>query len=52
MPPDLSEIEDRLRRILGTQVRIQTKGEKGSVEIEYYSRDELERILELLLTLE
>ena len=52
VPSALSEIENRLRRILGTQVRIQTKGDKGSVEIEYYSRDELERILELLLTLE
>lgn len=40
--------EERLKRILGTKVTIQRKDDKGRIEISYYSLDELERIMELL----
>lgn len=40
--------EDELRTILGTSVRIQQGKRKGKIEIEYYSRSDLERLVELL----
>jgi len=47
--PEVADLEDRLIRALGTKVRLQHKGKKGRIEIEYYSLDELDRLLELLL---
>ena len=49
--PDVARVEEELKEILGTKVIINNKGNKGSIEIEYYSADELERLLELLKTL-
>lgn len=46
--PDLERMEKELKEILGTKVRIKDKGKKGSLEIEYYSKEELERLLELI----
>lgn len=48
---ELKRIEAELKDALGTKVNIEQKGAKGRVEIEFYSRDELERIIELLKTL-
>lgn len=45
---DVQEAEDMLRRALGTQVRIEKKGKGGVIEIEFYTSDDLERILELM----
>jgi ParB family chromosome partitioning protein len=45
---DVREVEDTLRRLLGTQVRIQKKGAGGVIEVEFYSATDLERIIELL----
>lgn len=47
-PSEVREVEDTLRRILGTQVRIQKRGAGGAIEIEFYSAEDLERLLELL----
>jgi len=44
----LQSLQDSLRRHLGTKVRIQAKGKKGKIEIEYYSLEELERIIETI----
>lgn len=42
------DIEQKLKAIMGTKVAIRQKDkEKGKIEIEYYSDNELERILEL-----
>ena len=42
-----------MKKSLGTKVTIQSKdGEKGKIEIEYYSQDELDRITELLMNVE
>lgn len=49
--PHLTEVEGRLRLKLGTKVRLKHRGEGGSLEIEYYSNDDLERLLELLYTI-
>ena len=43
------DIEDKIRTILGTKVTLNhKKNNRGKIEIEYYSNEELERILELL----
>jgi len=47
--PHVRDVEDRLARSLGTKVRVTHRGGKGKIEIEYYSLDELERLLEILL---
>ncbi len=46
--PQIASLEDRLIRSLGTKVRIHHKGKKGRIEIEYYSLDELDRLLDIL----
>ena len=38
--------EDRLKLALGTRVRIERRGAGGTVEIEFGSEDELNRIYE------
>jgi ParB family chromosome partitioning protein len=45
----LSSLQDSLRQHLGTKVRIAPKGKRGKIEIEYYSHDDLERIIEAIL---
>ena len=41
-------LEEKMKSIMGTRVFIhRKKNNKGKIEIEYYSRDELERIIEL-----
>ena len=43
------EIEEKLKKSLGTKVEIKRKANNtGKIEIEYYSIDELERIVELM----
>ena len=41
-------MEEELQRTLGTRVRISPRGKGGHVAIEYYSSEDLERILGLL----
>ena len=50
-PPEVAAVEDELKDILGTRVNLKQKGKKGKLEIEYYSRDELERLLEMFKSL-
>ncbi len=44
--PDFKFVEDKLKNILGTKVKLQANNNKGKITIEYYSNDELERLLE------
>ncbi len=47
------DLEEQLKAILGTKVFINPKDEKkGKLEIEYYSQDELDRIIDLIRTVE
>lgn len=46
--PQLEFLTEQLKRLLKTMVRIKDRGGKGKVEIEYYSWDDLERILDLI----
>ena len=45
---NLAALEDRLRDALGTKVRIVRRGRGGTVEIEFYSHEDLDRILSVL----
>lgn len=46
---NLSSIQDRLRQILGTKVEIRPMHDgRGTITLEYYSADDLERLLEML----
>lgn len=46
----LRGLQDSLKRHLGTKVLIvEKKGEKGKIEVEYYSFEDLERIVETIL---
>lgn len=44
-----NQIEEKLRGLLGTQIKVKNAGEKGKIEIAYYSLDELERLTDILL---
>jgi ParB family chromosome partitioning protein len=50
-PEDLEQREllDDLRRCLSTKIRISRRGKGGKIEIEFYSPDELQRIVDLIL---
>ncbi len=44
----LAHLADSLSRRFGTKVQIKRRGKKGKLEIEFYSDDDLNRLLELL----
>lgn len=46
--PNLEFLEDKLRLALGTRANITQKGEKGTIVINYYSKEELNRLLDRL----
>lgn len=47
--PMLELYEGKMKDVLGTKVRIKNKkNNKGKIEIEYYSSDELERIIDMI----
>ena len=48
---DVIRVEEDLKEVLGTKVNLNQKGKKGKIEIEFYSREDLERLIELLKTL-
>ena len=45
----MGSLQDSLRRYLGTKVHITQDGKRGKIEIEYYSPEDLERIIEAIL---
>ena len=45
------DLEERMKHVMGTKVHVNHKPNgKGKIEIEYYSDTELERIFELLMS--
>ena len=46
--PDVLAAEQELSEALGTKVRINGTESRGKLELEYYSQDELERLMEIL----
>lgn len=49
--PALAEAESRLKQLLGTSVKIVPGLKRGRIEIEYYSDDDLDRLLDLFNTM-
>lgn len=47
--PNLSDVEDKLRRYLGTKVVIARQGDRGNIGIEFYDDEDLMRIIDLLV---
>ena len=47
---DIMSVEDELKSIFGTRVNITGTGKRGAIEIEYYSTEELNRLIDLLRT--
>lgn len=48
----LHDLEEKMKTVLGTKVAINQKdNKKGKIEIEYYSMDELDRIIDLINTI-
>ena len=45
--PYISRTENKLRETFGTRVKVRTKGDGGTIEIFYYTREDLDRLLEL-----
>ena len=49
----INDLEEKMKVILGTKVAINQKDDKkGKIEIEYYSMDELDRIMDLMRTIQ
>lgn len=46
--PYYKNIQDKLQYLFGTKVTLNDKKNKGRIEIEYYSQDDLQRILDIL----
>ena len=50
--PYMRQLEDELSEYVGSRVTINSKGKNGTVEIEYYNEDDLDRIIELLRSIQ
>jgi len=48
LPAEVQKLENRLRQRFGTQVRIHYTPKGGSIEIEFYSDEDLERIVDVM----
>jgi ParB family chromosome partitioning protein len=46
---NVRSLADMMREALGTKVRIRPRGESGTIEIEYYSEEDLDRICAYIL---
>ena len=47
--PNIAKVETQLKEIFGTKVSIQKKGQKGTITLEYYSDEELNRLIDMLI---
>ena len=46
--PYYKDVRDRLQNYFGTKVNLSSKKNKGKIEIEYYSEEDLQRILDII----
>ncbi|MCR1952969.1 MULTISPECIES: ParB/RepB/Spo0J family partition protein [unclassified Clostridium] len=46
--PYYKDVTEKLQNYFGTKVSISNKNDKGKIEIEYYSNEDLQRILEII----
>lgn len=47
--PNLTFLEEKLRKALGTRVAITQKGDKGTISINYFSKEELAKLIKMLI---
>lgn len=48
-----NDLEEKLKGVMGTKVSInRRRKDKGIVEIEYYSKEELERVVDMIMTIQ
>ncbi len=50
--PFIKDLEERLMHIVGSRVRIRGSENKGNIEIEFYSKEDLNRLLEIFKSIE
>ena len=50
--PFIKDLEERLMQIMGSRVRIRGNEKKGNIEIEFYSKEDLNRLLEIFESIE
>ena len=48
LSPYYKDVTNKLQNYFGTKVNITNKNNKGKIEIEYYSEDDLQRILDII----
>lgn len=48
LPPELKELEGRVREALGMRATLSGNAKKGKIVLQYYSQEELERLYEVL----
>jgi len=46
--PEVERLVEELQQVFKTRVRILRKGERGRIELEFYSLDDFDRIIEIL----
>jgi ParB family transcriptional regulator, chromosome partitioning protein len=46
--PEIANIEEKLQSLLGTKVTIQHRQKRGKIEIQYYSNEDLERVINII----
>ena len=46
LPPGLAQAEEQLRRALATKVRVIRSGHRGRIEVEFYSEEDLDRLVQ------
>lgn len=49
--PAFQHIESDIKDVLGTKVKIKENNHKGTIQLSFYSREELERLIELLMSI-
>ena len=50
LDPEVARVKEELQRKLGTKVTISQKKKRGKIEIQYFSNDDLQRLLDIILT--
>ena len=48
LSPYYKDVTSKLQNYFGTKVNITNKNNKGKIEIEYYSEEDLQRILDII----
>ena len=50
LDPEVARVQEELQHKLGTKVKINQGKKRGTIEIQYFSNDGLQRLLDIMLT--